>query len=47
MRATIAGLVSHFSWELAVETDPEEFEKSGKDEFSIAFGECWVQFKRI
>jgi cytochrome P450 family 628 len=46
-RATIAGLVMKFRWRLDAATDPEEFERAGKDEFSIAMGQCWVRFKKI
>jgi cytochrome P450 len=47
VRAMIAGLVVGFEWKLADGTGPVDGELLGKDEFTVAFEECWVDFKKI
>lgn len=44
-RATVAALVAAFTWRLA--KGMQEGELLGRDEFSVAFGACWVEFERI
>jgi cytochrome P450 len=47
VRAMIAGLVGGFEWRLAEAEAPVDGGLLGKDEFSVAFEECWVDFKKI
>lgn len=44
-RAVVAALVGAFTWRLA--KGMEEAELLGRDEFSVAFEACWVEFERI
>jgi hypothetical protein len=44
-RAIVAALVGAFTWRLVKET--EQGELLGRDEFSVAFESCWVEFQRI
>jgi len=49
VRAIVARLVDAFTWRLVdgMESKSIEGELLGKDEFSVAFEECWVRFERI
>jgi hypothetical protein len=49
VRAIVAGLIGAFTWRLVegMKDESAEGELLGKDEFSVAFGECWVQFAKI
>ena len=49
VRAVVAGLIGAFTWRLVEGTKGEGAEREllGKDEFSVAFEECWIQFEKI
>jgi len=47
VRAVIAGIIGGFEWRLAEGRGGVDGELLGKDEFSVAFEECWVEFRTI
>jgi hypothetical protein len=47
VRAVIAGIIGAFEWRLAEGRGCVDGELLGKDEFSVAFEECWVEFRTI
>jgi cytochrome P450 len=46
-RAMIAKLVMGFQWKLAKGRGSMNGELLGKDEFTVAFEACWVDFEKI